>query len=61
MPCRLISFTYQTYNATSSMVPGRVEDGDAGIATNQHSYRVYFSMDYSPSSGEPLVPDSRPS
>ena len=55
-----MSFTYQTFNAKSSMVPGRIEEGDAAEPTEIYAYRVFFAADYNPSTGQPLLEESRP-
>jgi hypothetical protein len=60
-PHKLVAVTYNPNSAKSFMVPGRISDGDNGITTDSRSYRVYFSLDYNSSSGEPLVAESGPS
>jgi len=57
---KLISYTYQTKTAKSSMVPGRIEVQDPAEPLQVYAYRVFFAADYNPRDGQPLVEDSRP-
>ncbi|MCL2040006.1 MAG: hypothetical protein FWG85_06220 [Bacteroidetes bacterium] len=59
-PNKIMGVTYNPQRATSFMVPGRIDDGDAPITTDPRSYRVYFSLDYSSTSGAPFEDESAP-
>lgn len=56
---KLVSLTYNPNSALSWMTPGRIEDGV--IRTSDiKTYRIYFSTDMLPNTGEPLDPDDGP-
>ncbi|MDR0926300.1 MAG: hypothetical protein LBO69_00855 [Ignavibacteria bacterium] len=60
IPNKLVGVTYDPQYATSAMAPGRIEDGDAAIPSQGAKYRIWFSLDYSPSDGSPLLEESGP-
>lgn len=57
---KIMSLSYNPNTAKSTMVPGRISDGDVAIASPADKYRVFFSLDYSSADGGPTSPESAP-
>jgi len=58
---KIMSLSYNTSTGRSTMVPGRIEDGDLAITLPMDRYRVFFSIDYNSATGEPYRAEDAPS
>lgn len=56
---KLVSISYDPSTADSWQTPGRIEDESIRVQNNTQ-YRVYFSTDFSPNTGQPFNPDDGP-